>query len=180
MGAAERRRERERAACVWWGLGWQLSLLGMGVRGKATSILRDRLNGDGGNPYHWTGRERGGLSRCVCVCLAHAHGCLAVLAEAPPGPPACSLCPYGQYSSELCTNSPLQRYMTERDTESRRRETEGYREKTETRGKGWEMDREIIDMRVEDFVRRTAKSSLLLSRQHSSVLKNVKAEQAVT
>lgn len=91
------------------------------------------LRGDGEKPYHWSGWGRCGRSRCVCVCLAPGPASLQAVA---PGPPTCLLCPSGQCSSKLCTNSPLYIGATrEKERQRKGEEKRIEREKTETRGR---------------------------------------------
>ena len=64
--------------------------------------------GLGEGAYHWLYQGRGGLSHCAGVWV---HGSLVSMAE-EAAPPTYWWCPYGQYSSEPCTSSPLQRKRT--------------------------------------------------------------------
>lgn len=87
--------------------------------GRVSSGSRQNGHGEGAAlwdlgtwTYHWSCQGRGALSHCVGVCWG--HGNLVSLAEAA-GPPTCWLCPYGRYSWELHTSSPLQwRHVKER------------------------------------------------------------------
>lgn len=78
--------------------------------------------GFGEGTYHWSYQGRGALSRCVGVCLH--HGSLVSQAEVVD-PPTCWLCPCGQYFSEPCTSSPLQRRrMKERHKKTKKKRRE--------------------------------------------------------
>lgn len=77
----------------------------------------------GRRTYHWSNQGKGAPSRCFGVCWS--HGTLVSQSE-EAGPPTCWLCPYDQYSSELCTGSPLQwRCMKERHKQTREKRRKG-------------------------------------------------------